>query len=148
MATNPRHSGGDRSFKMRRMMLGVVMGAVVVGDLAFSPRGQTAEPSLTDAEQTATAPGYWPGWLGANRDGWVGDFQPPERWPESLKQVWQIEVGAGYASPLVADGRVYQHARQGEDEVLWCLDLATGATIWRKSHPVPFQVGGGGERHG
>jgi outer membrane protein assembly factor BamB len=90
----------------------------------------------------------WPGWLGPNRDGWVSNFQPPAKWPEQLKKAWQVEVGTGYGSPLLANGRVYQHARQGDDEVIWCFDLETGAVKWRKSYAVPFKMGGGGERHG
>ncbi len=90
----------------------------------------------------------WPGMLGPNRDGWVQGFEPPANWPEQLTRGWQVEVGSGYGSPLVSEGRVYQHARQGEDEVLWCLDLKTGDVKWRKSWPVPFKMGGGGERHG
>ena len=91
---------------------------------------------------------YWPGWLGPNRDGWVADFQPPQQWSESLQKVWSVEVGTGYATPVVANGKIYQHARQGNDEVVWCIDLDSGETIWQKSSPVPFQIGGGGEKHG
>ncbi len=91
---------------------------------------------------------HWPGWLGPERNGWVNSFRPPTRWPERLAQNWQVEVGAGYGSPLVADGLVYQHTRQGEDEVVWCIDLNTGDIKWRKSYATPFKIGGGGERHG
>ena len=90
----------------------------------------------------------WPGWLGPERNGWVKGFQVPKQWPVKLKQVWRAQVGAGYGTPLVANGRVYQHARQGEDEVVWCLDLKTGAVKWRKSYATPFKMGGGAERHG
>ena len=91
---------------------------------------------------------YWPGWLGPRRDGWVQGFKPPARWPERLSRQWRVEVGAGYGSPLVAGGRVFQHARQGDDEVLWCFDLKSGDLKWRKSHRVTFKIAGGGERHG
>jgi outer membrane protein assembly factor BamB len=90
----------------------------------------------------------WPGWLGPKRNGWVRDFQPPTQWPEQLKRGWQVEVGTGYGSPLVAGGHVYQHARQGDDEVVWCFDLKTGGVQWRQSYAVPFKMGGGAERHG
>jgi outer membrane protein assembly factor BamB len=90
----------------------------------------------------------WPGWLGPNRDGWVSYFQPPARWPEKLSKVWAVDVGVGYGSPVVADGLVFQHARQGETEVLWCLDLGTGQVQWQQRYSVPFTMGGGGERHG
>ena len=91
---------------------------------------------------------YWPGWLGPERNGWVDNFKSPKQWPEKLGRVWQAKVGLGYGSALVAGGHVYQHARQGEDEVVWCLDLQTGKVKWRKSYATPFKMGGGGERHG
>jgi len=90
----------------------------------------------------------WPGLLGPQRDGWVEHFKIPARWPKQLKKEWSVEVGAGYGTPLVEGQRVYQHARQGEEEVIWCVDLATGKQIWRKSYKNPFKIGGGGERHG
>jgi outer membrane protein assembly factor BamB len=90
----------------------------------------------------------WTGWLGPNRDGRVSQFQPPQPWPDELQQRWRVDVGTGYGSPLVSGQRVYQHARQGEDELVWCLDLADGDVIWRQSYRVPFKMGGGGERHG
>ena len=91
---------------------------------------------------------HWPGWRGPGRDGWVEDFQPPAQWPQRLERVWQSEVGAGYASPVVSEGRIYQQARQGEDEVVWCLDLETGDVKWRMSYAAPFKIAGGGEYHG
>ncbi len=90
----------------------------------------------------------WPGLLGPQRNGWVSNFQPPTQWPAELKKAWQIEVGTGYPSPLVSGGFVYQHARQGENEVVRCIDLKTGELKWRRSYSTPFQIGGGGENHG
>ena len=90
----------------------------------------------------------WPGLLGPQRDGWVEHFKIPARWPKQLKKEWSVEVGAGYGTPLVEGQRVYQHARQGEEEVVWCVELASGKQIWRKSYKNPFKIGGGGERHG
>ncbi|NNC89802.1 MAG: PQQ-like beta-propeller repeat protein [Akkermansiaceae bacterium] len=104
-------------------------------------------PTLVASPSFAKDPA-WTGWLGPDRNGWVEGFTPPQPWPEKLKPVWTVEVGTGYGSPLVSGGRVYQHARQGGEEVVWCLDLADGRTIWRKSYPLPFEMGRGGERHG
>ena len=91
---------------------------------------------------------WWSGWRGPNRDGWVSYVDPPQQWPEKLSPRWTVPVGTGYGSPLVAGERVYQHARVGADEVVWCLDLPSGATEWRQTEPVPFKMGGGGESHG
>ena len=90
----------------------------------------------------------WTGWLGPKRDGWVANFKAPKEWPAKLRKAWQVDVGEGYGSPIISNGRIFQHARQGQDEVLWCLDLATGQEKWRKSWVTPFKIGGGGERHG
>ncbi len=119
-------------------MLRFILFGVVVLHLAIA---QTV-PSSSAAEFD------WPGWLGPNRDGRVHGFTLPKSWPEKLNRRWQIDVGTGYGSPLVVADRVYQHARQGEDEVLLCVDLETGQVKWRKNYPVPFKMGGGGERHG
>lgn len=97
---------------------------------------------------TTMAEDFWPGWLGPERNGWVNGFTPPSRWPAELTRGWQRDVGTGYGSPLVSGGRVYVHARQGEEEVAWCLDLKTGDVIWRQAYPAPFKIGGGGEYHG
>ncbi len=105
--------------------------------------------SSTDIWQTAAAADTdWPGWLGPDRNGWVYNFQPPTQWPAKLTKGWQAEVGTGYGSPLVANGCVYQHARQGEDEVVWCFDLNTGNVKWHQKYVVPFRAAGGGEWHG
>jgi len=114
---------------------------VTVTALVFLPLASTWQP-LCGADF------HWPGWRGPGRDGWVSDFRPPTSWPERLARVWQVEVGSGYASPVVSGGRVYQHARQGDDEVVWCLDLKTGAVKWRQRYAAPFTMGQGGERHG
>ena len=96
----------------------------------------------------ARADNYWPGLLGPERNGWVSYFEAPNPWPEQMRKVWQVEVGSGYGTPILANDRIYQHARVGENEVLWCLDLATGSVKWWKTYPVPFKMGGGGEWHG
>lgn len=100
---------------------------------------------------TATLQGadvYWPGWLGPKRDGWVKGFQPPKVWPAKLQKQWQFKVGDGYGTPLVVGDRVFQHARVGEEEVVWALDLKSGRKIWQTSYKTPFKIGGGGEKHG
>ncbi|MGI9470250.1 MAG: PQQ-binding-like beta-propeller repeat protein [Rubripirellula sp.] len=104
--------------------------------ISFAPSAGTA----ADAE--------WTGWLGPNRDGWVADYTPPAKWPAELHRLWQVEVGDGYGSPLVHQGRVFLHTRQGDNEVVRCLDLDSGKEIWRQDNAVSFKIGGGGERHG
>ena len=91
---------------------------------------------------------FWPGWLGPNRDGRADYFESPGSWPNDLRKDWSISVGEGSSMPVVADGRIYQHARQGGNEVVLCLDLETGDVLWRKTHPVSYRIHSFGESHG
>ncbi|TWT39880.1 Esterase EstB [Thalassoglobus neptunius] len=104
--------------------------------------------NLDEQQDRVSSMQMWPGWLGPNRDGWVSGFKAPEDWPDQLSQSWSVEVGTGYGTPLVVNDRIYQHARQGEDEVLWCLNRQTGKPLWRRSIPTPFTIGGGAQKHG
>ena len=90
----------------------------------------------------------WPQWRGPNRDGAVASFREPASWPEALKQQWRIEVGLGYATPLVVGQRVYLFSRQGEEEVLSALDAASGKVLWRTAYAAPFQMSPATRRHG
>jgi outer membrane protein assembly factor BamB len=90
----------------------------------------------------------WPEWRGQNRDAAVLGFTPPARWPDQLTRRWQVEVGLGYATPLVVGSRVYMWARQGEDEVMAAHDAATGAVLWRAGAPATFTMNSGASRHG
>ena len=132
---------------MCKQWLMIAVGVVACSTVAQS-QGTQGEPVAERALSFAAGDFVWPGWRGPNRDGHVAGFRPLQVWPQTLRKVWQVEVGAGYGSPLVAVGRVYQHARQGDDEVLWCFDLDSGKTKWRQSYAAPFKMGGGGERHG
>src|SRR5262245_57197037 len=80
----------------------------------------------------------WAQWRGPNRDGVASEFEAPARWPEKLKLIWKTEVGSGYSSPVVLKDRAWILTRKGEVEVVSCLDLKTGKTLWSKSYPVAF----------
>lgn len=92
--------------------------------------------------------GDWHQWRGPNRDG-AAPFTPPQTWPDALRQRWRVDVGLGYATPLVAGDRVYQFARQGDNEVLMALDAATGKEIWKTAgYPAIFNMMPATKQHG
>lgn len=88
----------------------------------------------------------WPQWRGPGRDGKVTQFAAPDAWPAALQQQWRVTVGAGDATPALVGDRVYVFARQGDDEVVLCLDAAKGAEVWRHTQAVP-PVQGPASRH-
>lgn len=90
----------------------------------------------------------WPQWRGPKRDGEVPAFREPAAWPKALTQVWKVEVGTGYSTPLLLGGRIYQFSRQGEDEVMTALDVASGKEIWRSAYPTAFKMNPATKPHG
>jgi len=82
----------------------------------------------------------WPQWRGPNRDGVTQDFVVPTTWPATLKEVWKVTVGEGHSSPVTSEGRIYVLARQGEDEVVLCLEAQTGKQLWRTSYPAAYTM--------
>jgi outer membrane protein assembly factor BamB len=77
----------------------------------------------------------WPQWLGVNRDGTSPDKVSP--WKTAPKALWRVPVGAGFATPVIADGRVFIHARvEGKEaEEVLALDERTGKQLWRSAYP-------------
>jgi len=89
----------------------------------------------------------WPQWRGPNRDG-VTTFAEPQAWPEQLTQRWKVEVGPGYATPLLVGNRIYMFARQGTNEVMRALDAASGKVLWETGYPAAFEMHRAAARHG
>jgi outer membrane protein assembly factor BamB len=86
----------------------------------------------------ATAHGQWPQWRGPERDGVVPAASVPAAWPEKLSLRWRQNVGEGYSSPVVNDGRVYVLSRRDPDEIVSAFELETGEPIWRARYPSSF----------
>lgn len=80
----------------------------------------------------------WPQWRGPDRDGHLNAFTAPTKWPDSLKSIWRVEVGAGLSSPVVADDKIYLLTRDGDDEVVSCYRLADGSRVWQQRYSTPF----------
>src|SRR5579859_7401226 len=76
----------------------------------------------------------WPQWRGPNRDNHVTGFTPPKTWPAELKLKWKVPVGEGVSSPVLAGDRVYVFGRDDGDEVIRCLDAASGKEIWKDNY--------------
>ncbi|MHB9006745.1 MAG: PQQ-binding-like beta-propeller repeat protein [Limisphaerales bacterium] len=100
----------------------------------------------------------WPQWLGPKRDGVWRETGIVERFPEAGPKVrWRTPIGAGFAGPAVAQGRVFVHDRllpqdapkaaspfdkphiPGTERVL-CLEETTGKVLWTHEYDCPYQI--------
>ena len=73
----------------------------------------------------------WPQWRGVNRDGKVKGFNTPQSWPQQFTQVWKVTVGLGDATPALVNDKIYAIGKQGDKEVLQCLDVSNGKQLWQ-----------------
>ena len=89
----------------------------------------------------------WPQWRGATRDGNVTGFKAPKTWPKELKQEWKITVGFGDATPVVVGNKLYCFTRQGTDEILLCLDAASGKELWKDKYAAQTITGPSANAH-
>lgn len=89
----------------------------------------------------------WPQWRGPARDGRATLAARPA-FPEALTPAWKVAVGEGHSSPLVVGDRVYVFAREGEEEAVQCLELATGRRVWRQAYPAPYKMNAAATSHG
>ena len=94
------------------------------------------------------APQDYPQWRGRNRDGAASAFSKPQSWPEHLRLRWRVEVGAGYATPIVVGKSVYAFTRSDGKEGMTALDATTGETVWRTDYPAPYEMYEGTFDHG
>ncbi len=81
----------------------------------------------------------WPQYGGLQRNfiseetGWNTDWATKEP-----VVAWSHEIGIGFSSMAVADGRVYSMGHDSEKDTVFCFDAATGAEVWKHSYPAPL----------
>jgi len=121
------------------MICGVVVAVFLVGAV------QTARPAEPDKQR----PAAWPRWRGAEGNALVESDQLADPWPTGpLRTVWRTTLGAGWSSPVVADGRVFISDRLGDQERVLAFDAETGRSLWTRTHAVDFDPHPVGRRHG
>lgn len=60
----------------------------------------------------------------------------------------EVEVGEGYATPLVVGSTVYTFTRRDEREVMTALGAGTGIEQWRSSYVAPYSPSQPAVAHG
>jgi len=90
----------------------------------------------------------WPQWRGENRDGKASGFTAPEQWPKELTQKWKTMVGLGCATPALVGNNLYVLTRQGDEEVILCLNAADGKELWKDKYAAQAVTGAAGRHPG
>jgi outer membrane protein assembly factor BamB len=90
--------------------------------------------------QSLSAGVDWYRWRGPDLNGIskeAGWFAP---WPaEGPKQLWKANVGHGYSSVTIAEGRLYTMGTNIGQETVSCLDANTGKPLWKQSYTYTYE---------
>ncbi len=87
---------------------------------------------LTGTQATADD---WPHWRGPFLNGSSNEKNLPEKWTITENVAWVVELpGAGSATPIIADGKVFLNStdRNSNDLLALCLDARNGEELWRR----------------
>ena len=85
----------------------------------------------------------WPQWGGVQRDIVWREAGVVEKLPAGeLRRVWSAPIGAGYAGPAVAEGRVFVTDRLAEQnlERVLAFDAADGEPLWKHEYEAPYGI--------
>jgi outer membrane protein assembly factor BamB len=127
-------------------MIGMIGAACIAANVLSGSANTT--PASTGSAPTGSVSQDYPQWRGQNRDGSASAFAPPATWPDALTRRWSVDVGEGYATPLVAGRTVYVFTRRDGQEVMTALDASTGKERWHTGYPAPYTASQPAAKHG
>ena len=81
----------------------------------------------------------WPQYQGPNRDSRSTETGLARSWPkEGPKVVWKKDAGNGWAGPAIAGDVAILFHRIANDEVVECVEAATGKEKWKQTYRTRY----------
>lgn len=101
------------------------------------PHYQFIVPALLFTVSLTAHAEDWPRWRGPQANSISGE-SIGVKWPESgPPQLWTAEVGTGFSSCVIADGRLVTLGNRDEHDIVTCLDAVSGEKLWSHDYPEP-----------
>src|SRR3954470_1571713 len=76
----------------------------------------------------------WPQWRGPNRSGVSAEHLPSPLKGLTLSNLWSSEVGTGFSSIAISQGRLFTLGNQNDKDTVWCFDSKNGKELWRYTY--------------
>ncbi|HWA99909.1 MAG TPA: PQQ-binding-like beta-propeller repeat protein [Pirellulales bacterium] len=79
----------------------------------------------------------WPHWRGPHDDGISREANWSSDWPTTGPTVaWRANVGTGFSSIAVANGRAYTAGHRAGNDTIYCFDAERGTVLWEHTYPA------------
>lgn len=101
------------------------------------PSVTSTGPSSNNSASADDSADRWVRWGGPDARMVAPDAQWSSDWQtQPPRELWKKEIGIGFSSFAVQDGRVFTMGRDGDQDLIIALSLADGSEIWSQRLPV------------
>ena len=81
----------------------------------------------------------WPQWMGPHHNGTTNE----NHWNiggagDTPVTVWKANVGIGFASMAISEGRLVTSGHKGGNDTIWSFEADSGKLIWQHTYPCPL----------
>ena len=105
--------------------------------------------TLPASGAVSTSDADWPGFRGSDRNSIISGVRIATDWSASPPaELWRRPIGPGWSSFAVNGDLLYTQEQRGDDEIVACYNVTTGAPVWIHRDGTRFweAIGGAGPR--